>query len=241
MTFTPLPVASAEDNRAALAKAIYSKLFDRLVEQINIKLRSKEPPALHIGVLDIFGFEIFEVNSFEQLCINFANEKLQQFFLTCVFKEEEALHIKEGVPWKDIEFQDNQGCINMLEKPPNGVLRLLDSQCKAPNPTEQNFCKELNKTHAKADFIVPTRKQKMTDDEGFIVRHYAGDVVYAVDGFLEKAVENVSADLVNALRRSTVPLVALLFHQTSSRMEKAAETSSCRGTSSPVPLMFTPR
>ena len=77
------------------------------------------------------------------------------------------MHIKESVPWKDIEFQDNQGCIAMLEKPPNGILRLLDSQCKAPNPTEQNFCKELNKTHAKADFIVPTRKQRMTDEEGY--------------------------------------------------------------------------
>ena len=127
-------------------------------------------------MLDIFGFENFKHNSFEQLCINFANEKLQQFFLTCVFKEEETMHVKEGVSWKDIEFQDNQvrkglgrsardsvvhpppcngrgwrssqGCITMLEKPPNGVLRLLDSQCKAPTPTEQNFCKELNKVHA---------------------------------------------------------------------------------------------
>ena len=88
MTFTPLPVASAEDNRAALAKAIYSKLFDRLVEQINIKLRSKEPPALHIGVLDIFGFEVFDTNHFEQLCINFANEKLQSHFNACIFKME---------------------------------------------------------------------------------------------------------------------------------------------------------
>ena len=105
----------------------------------------------------------------------------------CVFKEEETLHVKEGVPWKDIEFQDNQGCITMLEKPPNGVLRLLDSQCKAPTPTEQNFCKELNKVHAKADFIQPTRKQRMTDEEGFIVRHYAGDVVYHTAAIIGKS------------------------------------------------------
>jgi len=76
-----------------------------------------------------------------QLCINFANEKLQQFFLTCVFKTEEELHIKENVPWRDIEFQDNQPCIELLEKPPNGILRLLDSQCKTPNATEETFCR----------------------------------------------------------------------------------------------------
>ena len=123
-----------------------------------------------------------------QLSINFANEKLQQFFLTCVFKEEEALHVKEGVPWKDIEFQDNAGCIAMLEKPPSatpqtcaadpvcahfvesvcartiradGIFRLLDSQCKTPNATESTFCKELNRVHTKADFLVPTRKHRM--------------------------------------------------------------------------------
>ena len=88
----------------------------------------------YIGLLDVYGFEFFEVNSFEQLCINFANEKLQQFFLTCVFKTEEELHIKEGVPWKEIEFQDNQPAIELMEKPPNGILRLLDSQCKVVIP-----------------------------------------------------------------------------------------------------------
>eukprot|EP00965_Chrysotila_dentata_P213015 6187383-Pleurochrysis_carterae.AAC.1 len=87
----------------------------------------------YVGLLDIFGFENFKLNSFEQLCINFANEKLQQFFLLQVFKAEEELHVKEGVPWKEVEFQDNAPCIDLLEKPPNGILRLLDSQARPPH------------------------------------------------------------------------------------------------------------
>ena len=138
----------AEAARDAVIKAIYTKLFDWIVTKVNAFISGGDSAAAlpYVGLLDIFGFENFAHNSFEQvqtrvltrgrmcwhlrfcpcglqyalqLCINFANEKLQQFFLTCVFKEEEALHIKEGVPWKNIEFQDNEGCILMLEKPPS--------------------------------------------------------------------------------------------------------------------------
>ena len=95
--------------------------------------------------------------------------------------------MKEGVPWKDIEFADNQPCIELLEKPPNGLLRLLDSQCKTPNATEETFCKELNRIHGKGGFLAPTRTQRMRDEEGFIVRHFAGDVVYHTSLMIAKA------------------------------------------------------
>ena len=223
---------------------MYTHTFDWIVSKINgFIMPSDEATAKlpYVGLLDIFGFENFTHNSFEQLCINFANEKLQQFFLNCVFKEEEMLHVKEGVPWKDIEYQDNQGCIAMLEKPPNGVLRLLDSQCKAPTPTEQNFCKELNKLHAKADFLVPTRKQRMTDEEGFIVRHYAGDVVYhtaAIIGmstgnievpWTEKNNDTLQAEWTARLANSEVELLKELFgeeHQKALKDPKRASFSS---------------
>ena len=97
-----------------------------------------------------------------------------------VFKEEEALHVLEGVPWKEVEYQDNSACIELLEKPPNGIFRLLDSQCKAPNASEESLCKEVNQLHAKGGFLAPTRVQRMRDEEGFIVRHYAGDVALSL-------------------------------------------------------------
>ena len=192
----------------------------------------------YVGLLDIFGFENFTHNSFEQLCINFANEKLQQFFLTCVFKEEEALHIKETVPWKDIEFQDNAGCILMMEKPPNGVFRLLDSQCKTPNASEMTFCKEVNRVHAKADFLVPTRKHKMRDEEGFIVAHYAGDVIYHTADMISKSTKNqevpwleknndtLQSEWLAKLCSSSVPLLANLFAEEHAANEKAKKANT---------------
>lgn len=93
----------------------------------------------------------------------------------------------EGVPWKEVEYQDNSACIDLLEKPPNGIFRLLDSQCKAPNASEEALCKELNQLHAKGGFLAPPRLRRMRDEEGFIVRHYAGDVAYHSSAVVAKA------------------------------------------------------
>jgi len=230
----------AEAARDAVIKAVYTKLFDWIVAKVNTFISGGDAAAAlpYVGLLDIFGFENFTLNSFEQLCINFANEKLQQFFLTCVFKEEEALHVKEGVPWKDIEFQDNAGCIAMLEKPPNGVVRLLDSQCKTPNATESTFCKELNRVHAKADFLVPTRKHRMRDEEGFIVRHYAGDVVYHTAEIISKATKSqevpwleknndtLQQEWLAKLASSSVALLHDLFAEEHAANEKAKKAAS---------------
>ena len=233
----------AESARDAVIKAIYMHLFDWIVSKVNSFISgSAETGKLpYVGLLDIFGFENFKHNSFEQLCINFANEKLQQFFLNCVFKEEETLHIKEGVPWRDIEYADNQDCINMLEKPPNGVLRLLDSQCKTPNASEGGFLSELNKVHGKSAFIVPTRKHRMRDEEGFIVRHFAGDVVYhsaAIIGkdtkseevnWLEKNNDTLQPEWLAKLVSSKHQLLKDMFmeeHEANQKAKKAASFSS---------------
>ena len=111
----------------------------------------------YIGLLDIFGFERFEHNSFEQLCINFTNEKLQQFFLTCVFKAEEEIHKAEGVKFVAVEFQDNQGCIDLIEKMPSGILRLLDSQNKTPGGTDAKFFASVNESLKASEFLKPEK------------------------------------------------------------------------------------
>jgi myosin heavy subunit len=226
--------AQAEMARDALVKSIYVHLFDWVVSKVNAHIagteRASELP--YVGLLDIFGFENFKHNSFEQLCINFANEKLQQFFLTCVFKTEEELHVKEGVPWKDIEFADNQPCIELLEKPPNGLLRLLDSQCKTPNATEETFCKELNRIHGKGGFLAPTRTQRMRDEEGFIVRHFAGDVVYHTSLMIAKATsqqevpwldknnDTLQSEWLESLNNSSVPLMKTMFEEEYTKSQK---------------------
>jgi myosin heavy subunit len=127
---TPLQAQAA---RNAFGKAVYCLLFDWVVAKVNDSIRGGASDAMtFIGLLDVFGFEIFEVNSFEQLCINFANEKLHQFFLKFVFKMEEQIYTEECIRGIRIDYADNQPCIELVEKPPLGVFRLLDSQCKTP-------------------------------------------------------------------------------------------------------------
>jgi len=230
----------AETCRDAVIKAIYTNLFDWVVTKVNAFILGgdKTESLPYVGLLDIFGFENFKYNSFEQLCINFANEKLQQFFLLQVFKNEEELHVKEGVAWKEIEYQDNAPCIELLEKPPNGVFRLLDSQCKTPNASEGTFCKEVNKVHSKGGFLAPTRMQKLRDDEGFIVRHYAGDVVYQTSSlvssqtghgevpWLEKNNDTLQEDWLDCLAHSEHTLLSSLFTPAAQAAAKAKKTST---------------
>jgi len=128
---TPLPLSQALFSRDALAKHMYSQLFNWIVAQINNCLRSPVKTHSFIGVLDIYGFETFEVNSFEQFCINYANEKLQQQFCQHVFKLEQEEYLREQIKWSFIEFYDNQPCIELIEGK-LGVLDLLDEECKMP-------------------------------------------------------------------------------------------------------------
>ena len=221
-----LSVNKAQKNRDAFVAAVYAHLFDWLVQQINAVGRSgvdNMESFRFIGVLDIFGFEIFQTNSFEQLCINFANERLQRNFTTTTFQQEEGLYEAEGIAFEHIPYVDNQPVLDLIDcavPSRRGILQLLDEEVRLPNTSDATLLAKMHAQYAAASGS-PAYSKDFKRPDVFTVRHYAGDVVYAVDGFLEKAVENVSADLVSALRRSTVPLVALLFHQTSSRQSTA--------------------
>ena len=226
--------AQAALARDALAKAIYARLFDWLVSIINQTLSGGEggftprSEPTFIGLLDVYGFESFLVNSFEQLCINFANEKLQQFFLRFVFKGEEALYEVEGVAWSKIEYQDNQGCIDLIEKTPTGVLRLLDETCKKPGATDKNFGDAVSTTHKSNEFFMEPRAcganyRQHRADEAFAVRHFAGDVCYAVAGFTDKNNDTLHPDFVGEVRGSANELLSTLFADDAAALADAAK------------------
>ncbi|XP_054982057.1 unconventional myosin-Vb isoform X2 [Sorex araneus] len=193
--------------RDALAKHLYAQLFGWIVEQVNEALRSSLKQHAFIGVLDIYGFETFEVNSFEQFCINYANEKLQQQFNSHVFKLEQEEYMKEQIPWTLIDFYDNQPCIDLIEAK-LGILDLLDEECKVPKGTDQNWAQKLYDRHSASQHF---QKPRMSNTS-FIVIHFADKVEYLADGFLEKNRDTVYEEQINILKASKFPLVANLFH-----------------------------
>lgn len=193
--------------RNALAKHIYAQLFSWIVEHINKALQTSLKQHSFIGVLDIYGFETFEINSFEQFCINYANEKLQQQFNSHVFKLEQEEYMKEQIPWTLIDFYDNQPCIDLIEAK-LGILDLLDEECKVPKGTDQNWAQKLYERHSNSQHF---QKPRMSNT-AFIVIHFADKVEYLSDGFLEKNRDTVYEEQINILKASKFPLVADLFH-----------------------------
>ena len=192
---------------------------------------SRAPPdstATFVGLLDMFGFEVFNVNSFEQLCINLANEKLQSYFQRCVFVSEEEVHRLEGVPWPaDLEYHDNRGCVTLVEK---SILRLLDEACGLQNAAEENFFLRVNDACGRDPFFTAPRRNRLLEEEGFIIRHFAGDVCYCsaaaankdtngnasyqgalADTWLVKNADRLLPELAKELRLSTSPLVSAIF------------------------------
>ncbi|KAM9841203.1 unconventional myosin-Vb [Aulostomus maculatus] len=196
----------ASNARDALAKHIYARLFDWIVEHINVVLQTSSKQHSFIGVLDIYGFETFEVNSFEQFCINYANEKLQQQFNSHVFKLEQDEYMKEQIPWTLIDFYDNQPCIDLIEAR-LGVLDLLDEECKVPRGTDQNWAQKLYKQHSSSAHF---QKPRMSNTS-FIIVHFADKVEYQCSGFLEKNRDTVYEEQINILKASQFQLVADLF------------------------------
>ena len=215
-TLVPLTAEKAAHARDALAKAVYARLFEWIVAAVNTTIAGDaQQGARFIGLLDVFGFEFFGTdNSFEQLAINFANEKLQQFFLKFVFRAEEAEYAAEAVPYTPVEFQDNEGCIELIEKTPSGILRILDTQCKTPKATDDSFSLQVNKEHRKHPFFLIPRAaglKKFKEEEAFVVRHFAGNVCYMSAGFMEKNNDTLSPDFERALASSSNALLAGLF------------------------------
>ncbi|KAG1147752.1 hypothetical protein G6F37_004290 [Rhizopus arrhizus] len=201
----------------ALAKTLYERNFGFLVERINKSIdgpNAKEKAGF-IGVLDIAGFEIFEAstNSFEQLCINYTNEKLQQFFNQNMFELEQEEYRKEKINWDYIDFgKDLQPTIDLIEKiNPVGILSCLEEECVAPRGSDQRFLQKLNKFCINDD---PDAKYKTTRfQDGFILKHYAGDVEYSVNGWIEKNKYPLNEDITRLLARSSQKHTAKLFEE----------------------------
>ncbi|XP_077202885.1 unconventional myosin-Vb isoform X2 [Paroedura picta] len=203
----PMSVQQVVNARNALAKHIYAQLFNWIVQHVNKALYTTAKQHSFIGVLDIYGFETFEVNSFEQFCINYANEKLQQQFNLHVFKLEQEEYMKEQIPWTLIDFYDNQPCIDLIEAK-LGIFDLLDEECKVPKGTDENWAQKLYDRHGSSQHF---QKPRMSNTS-FIVVHFADKVEYQCEGFLEKNRDTVYEEQINILKASKYPMVADLFH-----------------------------
>ncbi|XP_036385857.1 myosin-10 isoform X2 [Megalops cyprinoides] len=197
----------------ALAKATYERLFRWLVHRINKALdRTKRQGASFIGILDIAGFEIFQLNSFEQLCINYTNEKLQQLFNHTMFILEQEEYQREGIEWSFIDFGlDLQPCIDLIERPANppGVLALLDEECWFPKATDKTFVEKLVQeqgTHPKFQ-----KPRQLKDKADFCIIHYAGRVDYKADEWLMKNMDPLNDNVATLLHQSTDKFVAELW------------------------------
>lgn len=168
------------ESRDAFVKGIYGKIFIMLVEKINqVIFKPKLPSKTSIGVLDIFGFENFNVNSFEQLCINYANENLQQFFVQHIFKMEQEYYTKEGINWKNIAFVDNQEVLDMIGMKPMNIMSLIDEESKFPKGTDFTMLAKLNSNHLSKQFYI---KPKSDLNPSFGIKHFAGNVSYQISG-----------------------------------------------------------
>ncbi|XP_055853454.1 myosin heavy chain 95F isoform X2 [Episyrphus balteatus] len=212
----PLKIYEASNARDALAKAIYSRVFDRIVFLINQSIPFKAS-SYYIGVLDIAGFEYFTVNSFEQFCINYCNEKLQKFFNDNILKNEQELYKREGLNVPEIQFTDNQDIIELIESKANGIYTLLDEESKLPKPSAMHFTDEVHKAwpgHFRLGFPRSSRlkaHRTLRDEEGFLVRHFAGAVCYKTEQFIEKNNDALHASLEGLVQECENPLLKSLF------------------------------
>lgn len=203
-TMTPLSPEKAVDLRDALSKYVYGKVFDHVVKLVNGSLfRGKV--ALNIGVLDIFGFEVFKVNSFEQLCINYCNERLQTFFNEIIFEGEIKTYQAEDLPIDDIAYVDNMGCVRLIDQRGAGIFDYLNEVATVPNGTDQKFVAKINQVFddAKATKSEYFSRNKRSPLE-FTVKHFAGDVGYNATDFLEKNRDALAEALLAQMQSSTI-------------------------------------
>ena len=211
---SPIPVGQANDYRDALARQLYGLLFLRIVDRTNVSIGYLNNIRLFCGVLDIFGFECFKINSFEQLCINFTNERLQQFFNNFVFKLEEELYKKEDIPWDPLDFPDNQDAVDLLADPRTGIFSMLDEECLVPQGSDKGFCNKIvskfSQHHKRFDVI-------KTKQDWFVIRHFAGPVAYASEGFLEKNKDQLPQPVYDVMKSSTNTFVSSLFMEQETR------------------------
>ncbi|CAF3438189.1 unnamed protein product [Rotaria sp. Silwood1] len=196
----------------ALSKSIYSRMFNWLVERVNLTLDVKAKRQYFIGVLDIAGFEIFDYNGFEQLCINYTNERLQQFFNHHMFVLEQEEYKKEGIQWEFIDFgMDLQACIDLIEKP-MGILSILEEECIVPKATDKTFVEKLYNNHlGKHPQFGKPKPAKGKAEAHFEIHHYAGSVPYTATGWLEKNKDPINTTVATLFAKSKNAMLSNLF------------------------------
>jgi len=222
----PLKPEEAKSSRDALAKAVYSKLFGWVVQQVNSSLLdSKVEPKEHgfLGILDIYGFENFERNSLEQLFINYTNEQLHQHFAISLFKTEQEIYTAEGIVWPGVEWEDNSECIEVISgKGPSSIFNSLTEHSRLPNSSDQAMTESLLNANRKSKVMLPpkltsgtgrSKGNRLTHKEAFIIHHFAGDVIYRTDGWLSKNTDNLHEDLSLCMSSSSSMLLSTLFQQ----------------------------
>ncbi|KAK0170717.1 hypothetical protein PV328_008530 [Microctonus aethiopoides] len=219
--------------RDALAKAVYDRLFTWLVARLNksLKFDNTKSRTGVMGILDIYGFEIFQRNSFEQFCINFCNEKLQQLFIQLTLRSEQEEYLREGITWEHIDYFNNKVICDLIEEKYKGIISLMDEECLRPgDPTDLSFLEKLNAnlsnhphyiSHMKAD--LQTQK-KMGRDE-FRLIHYAGGVTYNVRGFLEKNNDLLFRDLREVMSHTTNSITRIIFDVKDLTSKKRPDTA----------------
>ncbi|XP_073401620.1 unconventional myosin-X-like [Dendrobates tinctorius] len=208
---SPLTVEQAIDSRDSLAMALYAQCFSWLLGKINARIKGKEN-FKSIGILDIFGFENFQVNRFEQFNINYANEKLQEYFNKHIFSLEQLEYNREGIHWEAIDWMDNAECLDLVEKK-LGLLALINEESRFPKGTDLTLLEKLHNQHVTNPHYV---KPRVTENQ-FGIKHYAGEVMYDVKGFLEKNRDTFRDDILNMLRDSRLDFIYDLFEKVSSR------------------------
>uniref|UniRef100_A0A7N8YD60 Myosin X n=1 Tax=Mastacembelus armatus TaxID=205130 RepID=A0A7N8YD60_9TELE len=219
---TPLTVEQAVDSRDSMAMALYSQCFNWIIRKLNSRIRGKED-FRSISILDIFGFENFEINRFEQFNINYANEKLQEYFNKHIFSLEQLEYNKEGLVWVDINWMDNGECLDLIEKK-LGLLALMNEESHFPKATDDTLLEKLHSQHSKNPFYVKPRVAV----HNFGVKHYAGEVLYDVRGMLEKNRDTFRDDILNLLRESRLDFVYDLFEHVLSRNKQDTLKSSSK-------------
>ena len=223
-TLKKLKVSQASDQRDAMAKFIYGALYESLVDQINTSLaqaQGKDGKASStpdrselgsIGILDIFGFEVFVLNSFEQLCINYCNERLQTYFNTVIFQDEIGIYKSEKIDLSDIQYKDNLGCVKIIDGLKGaGVFSMLDEECIVPQGSDQKLLSKMNQAFSKKEFRTFSEYygagKKERSASCFVIKHFAGEVIYDITDFKEKNMDTLSAPLMEQIHNSDLEVL----------------------------------
>ncbi|XP_078007363.1 unconventional myosin-Ie isoform X2 [Phascolarctos cinereus] len=219
-----LNVEQACYTRDALAKALHARVFDYLVDSIN-KAMEKDHEEYNIGVLDIYGFEIFQKNGFEQFCINFVNEKLQQIFIELTLKAEQEEYVQEGIRWTPIDYFNNKIVCDLIENKvnPPGIMSILDDVCATMHAVGEGADQTLLQ---KLQMQIGTHEHFNSWNQGFIIHHYAGKVSYDMDGFCERNRDVLFMDLIELMQSSELPFIKALFPENLQADKKGRPTTA---------------